>query len=76
MEDFRASFKNHRCAHGNFLKGKEVKQKLHNAHSGQVNHNGEDYWKAQVIDQVVDKADTVKKFSERESFWQHELYTS
>ena len=68
MEDFRASFKNHTCAHRNFLKNKEVKQKLHKAHFVPTNHNGKDYWKVQMIDQVVDKAGNLGKFRERESF--------
>ena len=69
--DFRLRFNNYKCAHRNFLKGKEVKQESFHAHFEESNHNGESDWEIQIIDQGCNEEDIRR----RESFWQHELDT-
>ena len=69
--EFRLRFNNYRCAHRNFLKGKEVKQESFHAHYEEIGHNGESDWEFILIDQADNREDLRK----RESFWQHELNT-
>ena len=69
--DFRLRFNNYKCAHKNFLKGKEVKQESFHAHFENDDHHGESDWKIKIIDQGKD-ADDIRR---RESFWQYKLDT-
>ena len=63
--DFRLRFNNYKCAHKNFLKGKEVKQESFHAHFESDDHHGESDWEIKIIDQGKD-ADDIRR---RESFW-------
>ena len=69
--DFRLRFNNYKCAHKNFLKGKEVKQESFHAHFENDDHHGESDWEIKIIDQGKD-ADDIRR---RESFWQYKLDT-
>ena len=53
------------------MKGQKVKQESFNAQFAEVNHNGEDFWGARLIDQT----NNVKELRIRESSWQHEVDT-
>ena len=70
-ENFRPSFNNYRCAHRNFLKGKQVKQESCKAHFAKVNHNGEGDWEVRLIDYT----NNVEELRKIEYFWQDELNT-
>ena len=69
--DFHLRFNNYKCAHKNFLKGKEVKQESFHAHFENDDHHGESDWEIKIIDQGKD-ADDIRR---RESFWQYKLDT-
>ena len=57
-------FDNHRCAHRNFLKIKNVKQESFNVHFAKANHNSEEDWEVKLIDQT----DNVEDLRKTESF--------